>query len=154
MESRLKTYTILLCLCSAVISIAEILLPESSTRKTVYFILSLIAVSSLISPLSEIKTLPDFNIEIPSIEPNYTDWLDKVTQQEFSKNMTEIITQSLIEKNLTVLDVSVSTNISSDGNVYITMVRVTLDKSNIDRIDETENFICSEFGTVCDITIQ
>ena len=104
----LNAWVLTLCACAAVVSIAETLLPESAVKKTAYLILSLVTAACLVRPIESLGDL-SFDIETPSDTAPYTDWLSKMTQEEFSSNVTALIKDVLREINVTSQNIEVHT---------------------------------------------
>ena len=149
----LNAWVLTLCACAAVVSIAETLLPESAVKKTAYLILSLVTAACLVRPIESLGDL-SFDIETPSDTAPYTDWLSKMTQEEFSSNVTALIKDVLREINVTSQNIEVHTSISDDGSVYIDKARITVDERYKERLDEIEDAVFRSLGIETDVVVR
>ncbi len=147
---NIELWTAGLCICAAVIGIAEKLLPEGNVRIAVYFVMGLIVISSFLVPIGNIS---DIEITVPEQNVN-TDWLNRTTQEMFSDRMKEIIKKYLSDKDIKAKNIDVYTDIDSEGSIYIDKVRITLSEQYTDRIDEICTDIYKDLGLDADVNIR
>lgn len=153
---ELSSWVTALCACAAAVSAAEYLMPEGAVKKTAYFVLSLVAASCLLAP---IRALGELRLDMPEIDESsaaaaYTDWLSRETSEEFANNTAALIEDVLAQLGIKAKNISVQTDIDSDGSVYINKARITADKRYEPRMDEMEREIYSRLGIIADIIIK
>ena len=151
----IREWVMTLCACAALLSIAEVLLPEGAVRRTSYLVLSLIAVSCLASPLLELSQLSltsDFSADYDP--PAAQDWLLSPTMREFEANVRSLVRERLLSVGVRAEDIEVCAEISDEGEAELKLVRVTLGEQYAERLDEIERFISRELGTDVDIIVE
>ena len=147
---NIELWTAGLCICAAVIGIAEKLLPEGNVRIAVYFVMGLIVISSFLVPIGNIS---DIEITVPEQNVN-TDWLNRTTQEMFSDRMKKKKKKYLSDKDIKAKNIDVYTDIDSEGSIYIDKVRITLSEQYTDRIDEICTDIYKDLGLDADVNIR
>lgn len=146
----MREYVIRLCFCSAAVTLAEMLIPNGSSKKTVCFVLSLIMTACLLSPLPE---LPADMIDIPTDTKPYTDWLTPMTREGIEAAYKENVSSALLDIGIKTDDIEIITNTDNDGGISIVTVRITLLSGDEDMIEQVEEFINTRFGADADVTV-
>lgn len=149
----LKGWVLTLCACSAVVSIAEMLMPEGAVKKTAYIILSLITALCLCTPLSQLGELRLGSFDIEEKKP-YTDWFAKDANDEMSRRAAEVIGEVLSDMGVSAKKIAVETSISDDGSVSINKARITVDKRYAERLGEIEAAVYGKTGITADVRTE
>ena len=142
---NIKEWVIALCACSALVSLAQTLLPDTSVKKAVNLVLSLITAACFIEPISMIG---DIRLDIEPIEAyTYTDQFDAVTLEEF-ENRLRMMTESVLHDiGVTAREIDVKADIDG-GEVKM---RITVDERYKERIGEIESAVFTQLGIDADI---
>lgn len=148
---ELRIWVMTLCVCAAVINIADELMPDGGVKKTACFVLSLIAASCLLSPIKSISDFKFDDIGIP--QTVNTDWFSRETSSEFAKNTVSIIREELSKSGITAENITVCTDIDSDGSIYIDKARITIDERYAERIPDIESLLYERLKIETDVVL-
>lgn len=153
----IQKWTLCLCACSVLVSAAEILLPEGAVKKSVYFVLSLIAASCLLRPLENIRDFRDVLFEGASADSSemiVTDWFGEAANSEYERRIMSLVADELKRHGVEAKKITVETSISDGGSVLINKVRIIVDAHYTERLDEIETAVMNDLGLDADIVVR
>lgn len=125
----MKALVLSVCIISLAMSIAENLTSGTRLGKQIKFILSLLLISVIFSPLSDGMTLPEIP-EIPDInkiqEYSQEAYSNKLAD-EISENISEALKNLLEQNGINIYFISTEVNISEQDSIFINKVTVSTD---------------------------
>lgn len=150
----INAWVIQMCICSIVIVIAENILPDGHVKKSVCFVLGLIALSCFLTPVKELaENGLDLQIDTPEISEN-TDWLNRETESTFRANVTFLIEDCLSDIGVTAKDIELFTDIDGDNRISITKADITLSEADRDKISDVSDALYSNLGIDADVVVR
>ncbi len=140
-----------ICFCGIGTALLDLLIPDDKFSKQMGFVISLVFVIGIITPLAEV--INNFSKEYSSLETStyqvkyeneevYKQSLKKVTESNIEKSVRKMLEDSEIE----VYKISVSVDISESSCISIS--RIDIDCSNFEKASE---IIKNEVTKECEI---
>ncbi len=141
------------CICAVAVAIAENILPGGNVKKSVYFVMGLIVIMCIASPIKNFS-LSDIDINMEKQEMNgNTDWFNRITEDEFKRSVTELIAAELDEMKISQYEIEIFTDIDEDNCIFISRVRITISSADSFRIDEICDTLHKDLGIDADVVV-
>ena len=143
-----------LCACAALLSLAEVLMPDGAVKKTAYLVMSLIAASCMASPLMQFEPPELDSVFEPAETTVGSDWLLRPTQRQFEENVASLVDRRLRSLGINARRIEASAQLSPDGSAALGKVKITVNARDADRMDEIESVVLGEFGAPADVVTE
>ncbi len=134
----IKTLVISLCVSFVFLGVTMLLVPEGTIKKSFKTLVSVIIISvitTVVFGVSEAVQKVELNTDIINLEEISADFIETVNSQSVRSaqmSVKTVIDNALKQDNIKTAEVFVSANISDDYGIYINMVNVICDKSEIE----------------------
>lgn len=141
------------CICAVVVAIAENILPGGNVKKSVYFVMGLIVIMCIASPIKNLSLSDiDVNMETQELNGN-TDWFNRITEDEFKRSISDLIATELENMKIQQYEIKIFTDIDEDNCIFISRVEIKISSDDTLRIDEICDTLHKNLGFDADVIV-
>lgn len=151
---KINAWAMVVCICSVIACLAEMLIPDAKYEKTVRFVIGCLMICAFIDPVKELMYSGDISLSVK--EYNYTADNSPVTElrKDYLKEKLTTLTQNkLDEKGLEVRILSVDTDNSGDLSTENIICNIEIPESLKDKTDDVRRTVRDVLGEKVKIII-
>ena len=154
---EIRAWSAALCLAALGCSAIRLLVPKNGTGNLLQLMIGTFFICCLFMPLMELRSFTGLDIGDLPVEVTAELLEDTVTQQlqaRVEDTVVALTEQRLAEQNITAEQITVITDISDEGGIYIQQVTITVDKQTVPIAKTVGEVLAEQLSTTVTVEMQ